>query len=223
MDLPYFVPGDGKGTCSGCLRCSVFCPGLAISIVDKRKAPPGRAFVFIPFELVPDFSVGSHVPLLDAEGVFIEEGEVVDIVDRKWQDKTLMIKVLASANAADRAIGIKYQRDAEDIRVPVRPEAVPGDHGENIVCRCEKVTDREIRAMVREGFTDMNSLKAIRCMMGSCGGKTCTPLIKRIFAEEGVPSDKITDPVRRPLEAEVPLGVFANPRIEEEPDYEARV
>jgi sarcosine oxidase subunit alpha len=56
----------------------------------------------------------------------------------------------------------------------------------------------------------MNHLKAVtRCGMGACGGKTCPNLIKRIFREEGIPADQVTDLTRRPLFMEVPLGAFA--------------
>ena len=45
--------------------------------------------------------------------------------------------------------------------------------------------------------------------MGSCGAKTCTPLIHRLFREEGVPEAEVVDQPKRPLFMEVPLGVFA--------------
>ncbi len=46
--------------------------------------------------------------------------------------------------------------------------------------------------------------------MGSCGGKTCTPLIERIFREEGISSEEIVPGTKRPLFIEVPMGIFAN-------------
>lgn len=81
---------------------------------------------------------------------------------------------------------------------------------DTIVCRCERVTAGEIRALIRGGCRDMNEIKAdTRAGMGACGGKTCTPLIERIFREEGVPLSEIKENVKRPLFVEVPLGVFA--------------
>ena len=63
---------------------------------------------------------------------------------------------------------------------------------------------------IRRGVRDMNQLKAsLRTGMGACGGKTCTELIQRIFREEGVPLDDVTDPTERPFVAEVPLSVLA--------------
>ncbi|MCK4392283.1 (2Fe-2S)-binding protein, partial [Candidatus Bipolaricaulota bacterium] len=53
-------------------------------------------------------------------------------------------------------------------------------------------------------------IKAVtRAGMGACGGKTCTALITRLFREEGIPVDKVTENVKRPLLIEVPLGIFA--------------
>jgi hypothetical protein len=46
--------------------------------------------------------------------------------------------------------------------------------------------------------------------MGACGAKTCRELIFRLFREEKIPFDDVTDRIDRPLFIEVPLGVFAN-------------
>ena len=79
-----------------------------------------------------------------------------------------------------------------------------------IICRCERVTAGEIRDVIRLGFRDMNEIKTItRAGMGACGAKTCTSLIQRLFREEGIAPEKVTDPSKRPLFIEVPLGVFA--------------
>jgi len=57
----------------------------------------------------------------------------------------------------------------------------------------------------------MNQLKAItRAGMGACGAKTCRELIYRLFREEGISFDEITDRVDRPLFIEVPFGAFVN-------------
>jgi sarcosine oxidase subunit alpha len=64
----------------------------------------------------------------------------------------------------------------------------------------------------------MNTIKAVtRAGMGACGGKTCTNLIKRLFREEGVPLEQVTENTRRPLFAEVELGAFAGVVTGEQP------
>ena len=53
-------------------------------------------------------------------------------------------------------------------------------------------------------------MKALnRAGMGACGSKTCRPMIWRIFQEEGVALETVTDRVDRPLFVEVALGTLA--------------
>ena len=79
-----------------------------------------------------------------------------------------------------------------------------------IVCRCERVTLGEIKAVIQSGVRDLNEIKAqTRAGMGACGSKTCNSLIKRAFRELGIPPEAITDQVARPLFVEVPFGVLA--------------
>jgi len=124
--------------------------------------------------------------------------------------------VRAPKAIAKRIAGIRIQQpwqsaaleEAADIPVP----------DEEIVCRCERVTAGELRALIRKGYRDLNEIKAVtRAMMGACGAKTCTNLILRLFREEGVPLQEVTANVKRPLFVEVPLGVFAGwPMTEDE-------
>ena len=80
-----------------------------------------------------------------------------------------------------------------------------------MVCLCEHVTAGEIRKLIKKGIKDMNQIKAItRAGMGSCGGKTCQNLIRRLFKEEGISLDEIVADTRRPLFVEVELDKFAN-------------
>jgi len=45
--------------------------------------------------------------------------------------------------------------------------------------------------------------------MGACGGKTCLSLIKKIFREEGIPLEAVTDPPVRPVFVETTLSTLA--------------
>jgi NAD(P)H-nitrite reductase large subunit len=81
---------------------------------------------------------------------------------------------------------------------------------DTIICRCERVTAGEIRALIRDGYRDINEIKAVsRAGMGACGAKSCTALIHRLFRDEGVPDAEVIEQTSRPLFMEVPLGVFA--------------
>ena len=44
--------------------------------------------------------------------------------------------------------------------------------------------------------------------MGPCAGKTCMPLIERMFGEEGIPRTEVTTHVERPLTQEVQLKAY---------------
>ncbi len=92
---------------------------------------------------------------------------------------------------------------------------------ETIICRCERVKIGEIRALIRSGTRDMNEIKTItRAGMGSCGAKTCRSLILRLFREEGIQLDEVTQSSHRPLNKEVELGFFAgiNPNQQDSHD-----
>jgi bacterioferritin-associated ferredoxin len=81
---------------------------------------------------------------------------------------------------------------------------------DTIICRCERVTAGEIRDLIRQGYRDLNEIKAItRAAMGACGSKTCHSLIVRLFRDEGIILSDVTDTTRRPMFIEVPLKVFA--------------
>jgi NAD(P)H-nitrite reductase large subunit len=117
------------------------------------------------------------------------------------------VKVKAPKAYAKRIAGIRVQE--EWVAEPM-DQYVQHITDDTIVCRCERVTAGEIRELIRKGYRDINEIKAVlRVGMGSCGGKTCTPLVHRLFRDEGVPMTEVVDNTKRPLFVEVPLGVFA--------------
>jgi len=81
---------------------------------------------------------------------------------------------------------------------------------EIIICRCERVTKKEIVDYIKKtGTRDLNAVKAaLRVGMGPCGGKTCTELVLRIFRELGINIQDVEPPVDRPFTQEVPLQSF---------------
>lgn len=83
-----------------------------------------------------------------------------------------------------------------------------------IACRCEDIPVEEIRAAIREGYTDMQSLKRyVKFGLGPCQGKTCILLAAQILAREtGRTLDQIMTPTTRPPVDPVPLGFFAGGR-----------
>jgi sarcosine oxidase subunit alpha len=213
--LPSFVLEKGGKGCTGCEKCVAICPGLAITLVDYRKDAEFPT-VAIPFEFLKDtLAAGDHVVVEDTDGNPLGRVEVAAVKAIKANDRTVIIKVRAPRAFAKRIAGIRLQPPEASDPLARYVERTSDD---TIICRCERVTAGEIRKLIREGVRDINEIKAVtRTSMGSCGAKTCTPLIHRLFREEGVPDAEIVDQPKRPLFLEVPFGVFAGLSEEKDP------
>ena len=204
---PEYI-GDKIGKkCIGCANCVAVCPGLAITLVDYRKDPeyPTVTLAYeFPRETLP---IGEKVTVLATEGEVLGTAEVISVRETPLSPGTLLVQVRAPKAYAKRIAGIRVQ--SPEVGKPLS-ETIARLSDDTIVCRCERVTAGEIRALIRQGYRDINAIKAItRAGMGACGGKTCTSLIKRIFREEGVPLSEVEGPVTRPLFIEVPFKTFA--------------
>ncbi len=205
--LPAFLAGKDGKSCSGCEKCVAICPGLAITIVDYRKDADFPT-VAIPFEFLKEtLAVGSLIDVIDTEGNILGRVKVAAVRAIKANDRTVIIKVQAPKEYAKKIAGIRLQPAEESEPMSRYVERTEDD---TIVCRCERVTAGEIRTLIREGSRDISEIKAVtRACMGPCGAKTCTPLIHRVFREEGIPDAEVVDQPKRPLFLEVPLGLFA--------------
>ena len=205
--LPIFVAGEGEKGCTGCEKCVTICPGLAISLVDYRKDPE-MPTVTLPYEFLKDnIETGDSVTVLDTEGRRLGDVDVVGVRAIKANDRTVLVKMKVPKAFAKQVAGLQVQGDLVGKPLDRYVERTADD---TIVCRCERVTAGELRARIRAGARDINAIKAVtRACMGSCGAKTCTPLIHRIFREEGVRAAEIVDQPKRPLFMEVALGTFA--------------
>ena len=202
--LPYRDEGE---PCTGCLNCVAVCPGLAITLVDYRKNAE-YPLVSLPYEIGrAAIAKGQTIGITDVDGLLLAEVPVAGIRSKKNYPRTLLVQVHLEKTLAKQAVGIRVQAqtlEALEIytKAPLADEAV--------ICRCERVTAGEIRTAIRSGVRDMNQLKALnRAGMGSCGSKTCRPMIRRLFQEEGIDLAGVTDRVDRPLFVEVPMGLFA--------------
>jgi sarcosine oxidase, subunit alpha len=206
-EVPDYIAAQLQKECTGCEKCVNICPGLAITLVDMRKGD-GYATVSIPYEFGRgSINRGDVVTVVDTAGVVLGNVEVSQARLGKTTDRTILVKVQAPHEIARRIAGIQVQDQTATGGLEHFVERLTDDL---IVCRCERVTLGEIKAVIQSGVRDLNEIKALtRAGMGARGSQTCNSLIKRAFRELGVPAEAITDNVGRPLFVEVPFGVLA--------------
>jgi len=201
----------GSGRCIACEMCVAICPALAVTLVDYRNKNgegDGCAIVSVPLEFsASSVKEGDMVAALDTLGKPLGNVSVVKVRSPKFADHTLLVKVKAPLAIAKLIAGIRVESADDREPLPISSERLKDDP---IVCRCERVTADEVRALIKAGVRDMNQLKALkRTGMGACGGKTCSELIKKIFRQEGIKESQMTEFTNRPVFIEVPLGAFA--------------
>ncbi len=206
--VPDYIAKKLGVECIACEKCVTICPGLAITLVDTRKSTDDSALVTIPYEFGRDaLHAGDWVTVTDTGGNALGRVEVVRTRIAKTTDRTMLVKVRAPQAIANKIAGIEVQNREAAAPLEQWVERLTDDL---IVCRCERVSLADIKAIIQSGVRDMNEIKAItRAGMGACGGKTCGSLIKRAFRELGVPMSEVTEGTVRPLFVEVPLGVLA--------------
>ena len=202
--LPYF---KGEEECIGCGKCIAVCPGLAVVLRDYRK-DKSNPLVTFPLELTAEKLEKDHKIIVVGNEHELGEFKVYRARILKEFPKTQLITVKLPSEIAKQAVAIKLLKSTYNEPIDLYQKSYTDD--DTIVCRCERVSVGEIRDWIRSGIKDFNELKALtKVGMGACGGKTCTPLINRIFQEEGISIDDITPGTKRPLFIEVPMGIFA--------------
>ncbi|MCK4614006.1 MAG: FAD-dependent oxidoreductase [Thermoplasmata archaeon] len=203
MALPTF-----GGRCAGCGHCVSICPGLAITLVDEGyDNTREKALAIIPWEMPEGtIRIGEVRTTTGFEGEVIGQGRIIAIREAEWQNRRKLVYIETPFNEARLVAGIRIREPASKM-APLSVKAA--DDAEVIVCRCERVTKRQIMDKIRDGCRDFNALKAeLRTGMGPCGGKTCIPLIWGIFRECGVDLKEVEPHIYRPFELEVPLRAF---------------
>ncbi len=203
--IPEFT--DPNGTCIGCERCLVICPGLAVTLVDYRKNND-LPIVSIPYELARgSINASDIVEVVDTEGASLGLLQVTRVLSARANDRTTIVMIRAPKEFANRIAGIRVQAISTPLLSRRFTSKIADD---TVICRCERVTSGEIRALIHQGYRDLNEIKAItRAGMGACGSKTCKQLIHRLFREENVSPNEIVDQTLRPVFIEVPLGILA--------------
>ncbi|NOR46174.1 MAG: NAD(P)-binding protein, partial [Candidatus Delongbacteria bacterium] len=200
MDVPLYVNDD----CIGCALCVAICPGLAVSLV--KQAEGSYAEVMLPHEYILNFAAGDKISITDIGGNLLEKAEVLSTKYNK-KYKTNLVTVKMSVENAPKAIGIRVQD--ESVTKPMEKTFLDFLPDNGIVCRCERVTVKEIVDFIKDyRVRDVNQLKQIRVGMGACGSKTCSILLPRIFSQAGVDYKDVTPGTIRPLTVEVPMSAL---------------
>ena len=209
--IPSFL--GNSYCCEACERCVAGCPGLAITLVDSR-ANSSLPTVSIPYEFTrEEIRKSDVVTVLDTEGLALAKLEVQSVYTVSDIDRTLVVQVQAPHEIANRIAGIQVQEPSVTQPLDQYIDHIADDM---IVCRCERVTAGELRDLIRHGYRDMNEIKIVtRAGMGACGSKTCNAIIHRLFKEEGIANEEITEGTKRPVFVEVELGTFAGEEEQE--------
>jgi NADPH-dependent 2,4-dienoyl-CoA reductase/sulfur reductase-like enzyme/Pyruvate/2-oxoacid:ferredoxin oxidoreductase delta subunit/bacterioferritin-associated ferredoxin len=202
MGLPQY-----NGKCIGCNKCVLICPGLAITLVDMRK-DKDFPLVTMPYEVYNyPVMVGTSVEVVDIDGISLGKYEVVEVLSNNAK-KTQLVKVKVPASIARKVCSFIVQDKSvsKSLDLPVVDKVLSD---EAMICLCERVTVKEVRALIKDGITDLNQLKAItRAGMGPCGAKTCEVMIKNLLREEGIPTTDVVPNTKRPVFVEVALDKF---------------
>lgn len=177
------LPAIDWDACRGCGLCISRCPGLAIFVVDASGADEAR--IMMPYEYLPLPVAGETVDALDRAGGTVGRGRVVSVNTAASFDGTPVVTVAVAKELANTVRNLR----------PLARERV-------YLCRCNEVTEDEVRQAVRDGARTVAAVKtATRAGMGFCQGRTCRRLVSRIIAEETGqhPADILPATVRPPV------------------------
>ncbi len=85
-----------------------------------------------------------------------------------------------------------------------------------IVCRCEEISEDEVRQAIKNGYHSPEELKRIlRIGMGHCSGRGCMRVVARIIEEmAGIPIAKLQFPKSRPPVKPIKLQLLGQYRYE---------
>lgn len=209
MGLPIY-----DGNCIGCFKCLLICPGLAITLVDKRKDAQ-HPTVTLPYEIgnIP-LKQGDLIQLMDIDANDLGTYEIDSVMDFKAR-QTQLVKVKVPAEISMKVAGLKIQM-SESTQALDEAISTPILADDAMVCLCERVSAKQVRDLVKTGITDLNQIKAItRAGMGPCGAKTCDTLIRSVIREEGIPVENVVPNTKRPVFVEAALDMFPDGEYDE--------
>ena len=207
MAVPVYT-----GSCIGCGKCLLICPGLAITLVDYRKDKDFPT-VSVVYEVTNhELKIGDMLPLEDIDAKILGEFAVT-AVQNYAKLHCQIVRFSVPKAIAKLIAGFKIQTDeiSAALTDAIIPERLADDA---MVCLCERVSVGQVRFLIRSGISDLNQIKAItRAGMGPCGAKTCEVMIKGLLREEGIATTDVVPNTKRPLFIEIPLSKFPDGSI----------
>ena len=167
------------------------------SFSGVRSSAHGDDFIIRPSEKAPHFI---HVAAIDSPGL-TSCVAIAKYAVELLQQQGLPLTPKENWNGKREDMrAFRHMTDAQkDAYIKEHP-----DYGK-IVCRCETVSEGEIRAAIRKNppAWDIDGVKRrTRSGMGRCQGGFCSPYVMRLIAEEqGIPMEEVTKsgPGSRPL------------------------
>jgi ferredoxin len=91
---------DPEGGCTGCARCIVICPGLAIFVIDKTFSQT-EASIALPHEELPLPKKGEKILGIDRAGSAVCEGYVHSVLSGKRLNHTNVVTIVIPKEHVD--------------------------------------------------------------------------------------------------------------------------
>ncbi|MCE7741238.1 MAG: FAD-dependent oxidoreductase, partial [Candidatus Heimdallarchaeota archaeon] len=156
LGLPEFQ-NQKETDCIGCAQCVAVCPGLAVTLVDYRE-DSSNPLVTIPTEIfIGKIEKGDELFVVGEDNVDLGKHTVEKVRVLKKYPNTQLVSVRLPKDVSLDAISFKQSKDLEVKEIQKYHDIIPD---EAIICRCERITAGEIRALIKQGVTDANELKA---------------------------------------------------------------
>jgi NADPH-dependent 2,4-dienoyl-CoA reductase/sulfur reductase-like enzyme len=144
--------------------------------------------------------------------VAVEEGRIAGITAAE-QAGVISTEVADGRRrpSARRLRSLRAVRDGLDELSSIRPGLRDLATDTTTMCRCEEITQAEVRAAVKQGARDLQAVKLLtRLGMGACQGRNCAPSTAALLCDEtGCPPSEAGRINPRPPIKPVTLGTLA--------------
>jgi Fe-S-cluster-containing hydrogenase component 2 len=100
---------DPDGSCTGCKKCIVICPGLAIFIIDKTSSSE-EALISLPYEELPLPEKGEKIFGINRGGKAVCKGYVHSVLSGERLNHTNVVTIVVPKEYADE---VRYLRRSE--------------------------------------------------------------------------------------------------------------